>query len=112
MSDPAIRTQQQIPDSITLSADRAWLSASWPDGSQVRLAAGTLRAACRCGFCTRAHADGQPPSGDSVSIVGIEARGPHVGRLVFSDGHDRGLYPWAWLLELAAADTNSPEAQP
>jgi DUF971 family protein len=87
------------------------LSASWPDGRQVRLAAGRLRAACRCGFCTRAQADGHPPSGDGVSIVGIEAHGPHVGRLVFSDGHDRGLYPWAWLLELTATDSNRPEAR-
>jgi DUF971 family protein len=111
MSDAAIRTPDQIPDSITLSADRAWLSASWPDGTQVRLAAGYLRSACRCGFCTRARADGQPPGGNGITIVGIDARGPNVGRLVFSDGHDRGLYPWAWLLELAAANTTATEVR-
>jgi DUF971 family protein len=102
MFEPAIRTPEPVPDSITLSTDRAWLCAAFPDGRQVSIPAGRLRAACRCATCTRARADGAPPCGEGVRIVAVEPRGPHVGRLVFSDGHDRGLFPWSWLLELGA----------
>jgi DUF971 family protein len=37
-----------------------------------------------------------------MRITAIHPHGPNVGRLTFSDGHDRGLYPWTWLLELGA----------
>lgn len=97
-----------VPDTVALSADRAWLSAIWSDGRRVRLAAGLLRAACRCASCVRARADGGAADGGDVTIVTVQAHGPHVGRLVFSDGHDRGLYPWTYLLEIAAAEPALP----
>jgi DUF971 family protein len=96
--------QYAIPEAVTLSADRAWLSATWPDGTQVRLGAARLRAACRCADCVRARADDAPASTSGITIAAIESYGPHVGRVIFSDGHDRGLFPWSWLLEIAAAE--------
>ena len=27
---------------------------------------------------------------------------PYALQLIFSDGHDRGIYPWVWLRELSA----------
>jgi len=103
MFEPPQQTGRPLAESITLSADRTRLHAAWTDGRHTDLPASRLRSACRCGFCTRARADGTPPSGDGVTIVAIEPRGPRVGRLIFSDGHDRGLYPWDYLLEIAAA---------
>lgn len=91
-----------IPETVTLSADRIWLSAAWADGRQVRLTANSLRAACRCATCTRARIDGLPAQESEMRITAIHPHGPNVGRLTFSDGHDRGLYPWTWLLELGA----------
>lgn len=35
-----------------------------------------------------------------VNITGIEPVGHYAVRLVFSDGHNTGLYPWDYLYEL------------
>lgn len=35
-----------------------------------------------------------------VTITAIEPIGHYAVRLVFSDGHDSGLYTWDWLLTL------------
>jgi DUF971 family protein len=102
MSDLREPVTYLLPDSIILSADRNWLHAAWADGRRADLAASRLRSACRCGFCTRARADGTPLCGDGVTILAVEPCGPRVGRLIFSDGHDHGLYPWGYLLEIAA----------
>ena len=42
----------------------------------------------------------------TVRIVGVEAVGNYALKIVFSDGHDSGLYDWAYLHELA---TSEPE---
>ncbi|OYV40608.1 MAG: hypothetical protein B7Z81_01890 [Acidocella sp. 20-61-6] len=36
-----------------------------------------------------------------VGITGIEPTGNYAIRLIFSDGHDTGIYSWALLQELA-----------
>lgn len=38
---------------------------------------------------------------EDVNIVGIEPVGNYAVQLVFSDGHDTGLYSWDYLYELA-----------
>lgn len=37
----------------------------------------------------------------NVAITGIEPQGHYAIKLVFSDGHDSGLYTWQYLHELA-----------
>ncbi len=36
----------------------------------------------------------------AVTIVGIEAVGSYAVKLIFSDGHDTGLYTWPYLAHL------------
>lgn len=38
---------------------------------------------------------------EDVNIVGIEPVGNYAIKLIFSDGHDTGLYSWDYLYELA-----------
>jgi len=35
-----------------------------------------------------------------VAITGIEPQGNYAIKLIFSDGHDSGIYAWSYLLEL------------
>jgi DUF971 family protein len=35
-----------------------------------------------------------------VTLLAVEPVGHYAVKLVFSDGHDSGLYTWAWLHEL------------
>jgi len=38
----------------------------------------------------------------SVAINGIETVGQYALRILFSDGHDTGLYSWSYLYQLAS----------
>lgn len=82
-----------LPEAVELRP--AALRLQWPDGA-AELPATRLRALCRCGGC-RARAPGEA----AVSLVDAAPAGAYGLQLIFSDGHDRGIYPWAWLRELA-----------
>jgi DUF971 family protein len=41
---------------------------------------------------------------DRVQVVEVNAQGYGL-QLIFSDGHDRGIYPWPYLAQLAPEPT-------
>jgi prepilin-type processing-associated H-X9-DG protein len=41
----------------------------------------------------------EPPA--DLTITGLASVGRYAVNLAFSDGHARGIYPWAYLRELA-----------
>lgn len=41
-----------------------------------------------------------PP--ENLTIVSVREVGSYGINVVFSDGHDRGIYPWSYLVALAA----------
>ncbi|ORU92634.1 MAG: hypothetical protein A6F70_03210 [Cycloclasticus sp. symbiont of Bathymodiolus heckerae] len=58
----------------------------------------------------RGHGPGQEvlqTGKESVNITAIEPVGNYAVRLVFSDGHDTGLYAWKFLIELAENKENN-----
>ncbi|WP_103706862.1 DUF971 domain-containing protein [Paraburkholderia eburnea] len=84
---------------VELRAEGAALVLIWPDGGWQRLSATALRAACPCGPCRGARLRGMDLAGSiplDLTLTGIAPMGYGV-QLVFSDGHDRGIYPWNWL---------------
>jgi DUF971 family protein len=86
------------------SADGRALHLTLGSGTALRLPAEQLRAACRCAHCRRAQLDGAfPDRFPSVAIIGVAPIGHYAVNLGFSDGHARGIYPWSYLAELAAA---------
>lgn len=53
----------------------------------------------------RGHGHGQEVlqmGKEDVNIVGIEPVGNYAVKLIFSDGHDTGLYSWDYLYDLAS----------
>lgn len=87
------------PTTIELSAER--LRLRWPD-RDTTLDAGTLRAACRCAECRAALLSGAGCAyRQEVELTGAEPVGHYALQLRFSDGHERGIYPWSMLWELA-----------
>jgi DUF971 family protein len=76
-----------------------------------------LRLACRCAWCTRARIDGSfPDRFEAVAITHVELIGGYAVRLHFSDGHDRGIFPWSFIRHIAAAEapqlSPAPETEP
>ncbi|RWE98846.1 MAG: DUF971 domain-containing protein [Mesorhizobium sp.] len=88
------------PLEIRIGADRRSLAIMWDDGSQAGVQASQLRKLSRAAHQIRSALEGKEHSFDDVTIVSAEAIGSYAMRLVFSDGHDRGIYPWRYLREI------------
>lgn len=75
------------------------LELCWQDGSTSRLAHGLLRARCRCAACEQAfrQCGSHPQPQASVRLAAINPVSDKGLNLVFSDGHGRGIFPWAYL---------------
>ena len=98
-----------IPLQIRLTPDRDALLVEWQDGETSHLSAATLRAASRAAGALRAALDGiAPPISEPLRIIDVKPVGTYAINLFFSDGHDRGIYPWSLLQALAtgAAEEN------
>ena len=90
------------PHQITLSRDRRHLRLVWRDGREDALNTQTLRDACRSSDALRARIDGrQADLLPDLTIQKVELVGGYALNLAFSDGEDRGIYPWRFLRELA-----------
>lgn len=95
------------PTNVELVEGATALALSWPDCGVRRIGAERLRRASRAATEIRRQADGielfLPPD---LHVISIEAIGNYALRLSFSDGHDRGIYPWPYLRELAGQTSN------
>jgi DUF971 family protein len=90
------------PDSLVQRSNSLLLR--WADGDRM-LSAVELRAACRCAECRAASLQGHPFSPDpALRLTHVSPVGSYAVQLTFSDGHDRGIYPWSLLHELGSAD--------
>lgn len=75
---------------------------AWPDDTLALLAHQDLRCACKCAVCEHARRAGIAVTRDAdVSITDVTVVGAGAVRLQFSDGHDRGIFPYAYLRQLA-----------
>lgn len=78
------------------------LDIGWSDGLQASLSPHDLRCACRCAACVKLRRGGLgPTSPDSTRMTELHPVGEFGLQLCFDDGHDRGIYPWAYLRELS-----------
>ncbi len=78
-----------------------WLEIEWSDAVTAVIPHRLLREACRCASCLAATRAGNAMAAPAdVRLDSIEAYGPNALRLFFSDGHDRGLFPFEYLRAL------------
>lgn len=93
-----------VPTEITDHRLSGVLEIAWSDGKRSRLRHTLLREQCRCAACQqqRRHGSGTAPADEALRLVRMEPVGEQGLSLAFSDGHDRGIYPWAYLRELGA----------
>lgn len=94
-----------LPSEMTLHAGDRVLQLQW-DGRSATVPYARLRAACRCSVCEslRRKTQNDPPVAIDVALVDIAPVGSVGVQLFFSDDHDRGIYPWRYLHELAFGD--------
>lgn len=86
-----------LPTRLELASAEGRLRIWWPDGRCQSLKPARLRAACRCAACRNRPSEEGP--GQDVRVIALEEMGYGI-QIVFSDGHDRGIYPWPYLQTL------------
>ena len=91
------------PDALTVHGQTKVLEIGFSDGAQFRIPFELMRV-----YSPSAEVQGHGPGQEVlqtgkelVNISQIEAVGNYAIKLVFSDGHDTGLYSWDYLYELA-----------
>lgn len=83
-----------VPTHLKLHTRSRCLEILFEDGGVYRLPFGYLR--------THSPAAGEhPQDAGGVTVTAVEPVGNYAVRLVFSDGHDSGLYTWDTLYQLA-----------
>jgi len=88
------------PVAIGNSRSKQQLRLGWPDGREQLLGHAELRRQCPCSQCRAFRLRGMTPTVDErVSVVELNPQGYGL-QLVFSDGHERGIYPWDYLSSL------------
>lgn len=88
------------PLEIHNSRARRELQLNWSSDHHQTIAHHRLRGQCPCSSCRAARLRGLIPLVDeSVRVESVNLF-PYGVQLVFSDGHERGIYPWGYLFEL------------
>ena len=92
------------PSEIRLNPARDTLTIAFEDGGRFELAAQYLRVESPSAE-VRGHGAGPKTivkGKQDVKISGLEPVGNYAVRIGFDDGHDSGLYSWAYLYKLGA----------
>lgn len=92
-----------LPDRVVIHQLSRRLELRWPSGYGFSLGHARLRSACKCAWCEglRRRTQADPACDAGITLQGVTAVGEVGLQLRFSDGHDRGIYPWAYLQSLA-----------
>ncbi len=92
------------PTEIRLKRAERQLEIDFDDGTTFRLPAEYLRVESPSAEVQGhgAHQRQLVPGKARVGIKSVEAVGNYAIRLVFDDGHDTGIYSWAYLRQLGA----------
>ena len=89
------------PQEIRLRKAQKMLEVLWSDGVRSQLSCLALRKSFACSMCAQAQQRGLLTLIDAdVGVDRLEVYGISGVQFHFSDGHYRGLYPWAYLREL------------
>jgi DUF971 family protein len=91
------------PESLVNHEQSGMLQIRWQDGTYSQLAHALLRSRCQCAFCQKANRQRGdfPLINHAIRITAIHPLAENGLNLVFSDGHNRGIYPWVYLQQLA-----------
>ncbi len=95
-----------FPESLELVEDDSALQVVWDDGETTRARLDVLRAACSCAVCQGHHPSQslhlKPEQFPGIRITDIAPVGRYAYHIVWSDGHDTGIYTLKMLREVTS----------
>ncbi|GGY59565.1 DUF971 domain-containing protein [Marinobacter zhanjiangensis] len=94
-------TRTEAPSQVRLRGKQKMVEITWPDGLESQLSCLVLRKSCACSSCSNARQKGAISLIDAdIGIDNLNVHGVSAMQFHFSDGHNRGLYPWSYLRQL------------
>lgn len=90
------------PIDIKLHKRRSELAITWADGAETIFSGQSLRTHCACSRCRARNLIGTPLISDNSSIENVAMAGVAGLQIIFADGHDKGVFPWAYLRAIDA----------
>ena len=84
------------PKKVEIVSKQELMKIWWQSGGSVEIDFNELRKHCACSFC-RAKGQLGKPLEATTQVINAVPMGSTGLQLVFSDGHDRGVYPWGYL---------------
>lgn len=93
------------PLRISNQREQQQLLIGWQDGREHQLSYRQLRAACRCASCRAQISNGKIQLiAEDIAVKKINNLGQGL-QFIFSDNHERGIFPWQYLFELGETAT-------
>ena len=86
----------------------AQLIIHWQSGEEHTISYQQLRSACRCASCRADHTSGK------ISLISEDLYVEKINNLgqglqfIFSDGHQRGIFPWQYLFDIGTQVSEQP----
>lgn len=97
-------SSKAFPLSLELTEQDSVLQITWDDGEVSRWPLPALRAACSCAMCQGHHPSQslnlKPDQFPGIQITDLAPVGRYAYHIVWSDGHDTGIYTLKMLREL------------
>jgi DUF971 family protein len=98
------------PTDVRLLTASRVLEIAWADGKRSVYTFPALRSRCQCTECKSTAIRNKQETiavDQNVAIVNVLPVGSYALQFVFDDGHDRGIYPYAYLRELDKQPENT-----
>ena len=109
---PGLDRETPLPTALTVHQASRVLEIAFSDGAQFRIPFELMRV-----YSPSAEVQGHGPGQEvlvldkqDVRVTGVEPIGNYAVRLLFDDGHDTGLYTFAYLHELGAQQDAKTQA--
>jgi len=90
------------PVDIKLQKQRSELTIKWADGAETTFSGESLRKYCACSRCRARNLIGMALISDNSRIDNVAYSGIAGLQIIFADGHDKGVFPWAYLRAIDA----------
>lgn len=90
----------QLKPHIHVNVQQQTVEFRWEDDEYLCMTHQQLRKICPCGFCKAKRLRHQAVADEStVQITAMFDQG-YGAQICFSDGHDKGIFPWIFLKEM------------
>jgi DUF971 family protein len=89
------------PKNVAFTKGDAGVIVTWQNGSSSTISGSELRRYCACSECRARSVVGLSLINESAELNEVSLMGCYAMHAKFSDGHERGIYPWPYVYAIS-----------